>query len=523
MNLADRRVVIGATLAGAALRIAALIQMFEPGDRWLGDALVYKTITDGILAGKWIPDAWIWTPGYSLCAAPLAALIGAAPALLIVSLIAGATLPLIVFAIGKRLGDAPSGALAAILVAFSPECILASVHPLSDSLGTTLLSATALLALRSSNAKSHQAWSSFGAGCAGGLAILTRPEFLVAIPPIAVISLGLSVRRCHLLFAAGVLLVVAPYVIALHQASGTWQLSLKPAMNIIKQDVYTEEEDYGKARARWAGVLRSLQNENGETDPRKLANSASTSEYMRGDAVGNWRSHANLGVENLSKIKRVLAVLGVIGLLFFGPLRGRFLFASLALPILTMPFFVTPMGRFLLPALPTHAWGIAVLLLHGLRPLPNVRRAIGPTLVGVAVLAFAARGTFLSQKAASRYLWSIHLPEIEWAIAEGRLDDARRMLEPSLRRHPNDPDVRKSHSRILQVEGHQAFAAGDLQSAVQAFESAEQMTGPSPEIDFNLGVLLTRLGRSQEARVRLERAAKGSNPMIAARAREALK
>lgn len=523
MDLADRRVVAAATLAGAALRLAALVQMTESGDRWLGDSRVYKEITEGILAGRWIPDAWVWTPGYPLCAAPLAALIGSAPALILVSMISGAVLPLLVFGIGRSLGAARAGTLAAILLAFSPQSILASARPLSDSLGTTLLCWTALLALKSSGAKSKQGWCALLAGCTGGLAILTRPESVVAIPALAISALGLKVRRFHLLFAAGVLLVASPYVIALRQASGTWQLSLKPAMNIVKQRIYMEEEDYGLARGKWAEALRSFKNEQGEIDPRKLARSASTREYAaQGSAFQNWRGHVALGMKHLPAVERVLAGLGIAGLLVFGPLRGRFLFASLALPFLFAPFFVTPMGRFLLPVLPAHSWGISQLLARGLR-LPRARRTLATALVGIAALAFIARGAIVSQGEARRYLWSIRLPEIESALAEGRVDDARRILEPSLRRDPDLPDVRKSQSRILQVEGHQAFAAGNLQSALQAFESAERITGPSPEIDFNLGVTLTRLGRSQEARPRFERAARSSNPMIAARAREALK
>jgi Flp pilus assembly protein TadD len=114
------------------------------------------------------------------------------------------------------------------------------------------------------------------------------------------------------------------------------------------------------------------------------------------------------------------------------------------------------------------------------------------------------------------------MAESEVAITEGRLDDAQRILEPAIRGRGDDPDVRKMQARIEEARAHTAFAKGQTEEALRLFEKAESIGGPSDATDFNVGMILARTGRTEEARARLMRAAQSTNQEVAARARAGL-
>jgi hypothetical protein len=112
----------------------------------------------------------IYPPGYPLLMAP-AFLIDERAAYLVVPL-CGALAVWLTFALGKRLREAPAGAMAALLLSVSPTFLYQLVQPMSDVPATTAW----LLALYL--AQSATVTGAAGAGLAAGVGILIRPNLL---------------------------------------------------------------------------------------------------------------------------------------------------------------------------------------------------------------------------------------------------------------------------------------------------------------------------------------------------------
>ena len=136
-------------------------------------------------AGSMVP---VYPPGYPLLMAG-ARLIHAQWMFAVVPLAGAATLLAVIF-LARAIGRSDVGVAAAILLASSPAFLMSLVVPMSDMPATAAWAVATALALGHSpradqrgtpNAErsgiSH-AWSAIGAGAAGGLALLIRPNLL---------------------------------------------------------------------------------------------------------------------------------------------------------------------------------------------------------------------------------------------------------------------------------------------------------------------------------------------------------
>jgi hypothetical protein len=102
----------------------------------------------------------------------------------------------VTFLIGRRVDDAVTGAMAAVLLATSPILLYQSVQPMSDVPATALwLAALALL-----SGSENQDWRRIAAGICASAAVLTRPNVALIVLPLLAL---LRDRRAFLSFAVG--------------------------------------------------------------------------------------------------------------------------------------------------------------------------------------------------------------------------------------------------------------------------------------------------------------------------------
>ena len=137
--------------------------------------------------------------GLPLQFAAAARLLGwtAGPFLVLVAAALGAVA--LTYLVGRELGLAPSlAATGAALLAVNPIFIFTSLQPLSDTVATTWVLATAWSALR---ARFNRGWA-LAAGAAFALAVLVRPTNLLLGPAVALL-IGPDWRRLLLLVAGG--------------------------------------------------------------------------------------------------------------------------------------------------------------------------------------------------------------------------------------------------------------------------------------------------------------------------------
>ncbi len=362
------------------------------------------------------------------------------------------------------------------------------------------------------------------AGAAAGLGVLIRPETILAAALVPLATPISRARRALVLYAGAAAVVIAPYVIGLHAASGVWGLSLKPAMNITKQEIYTASPDYASSRRNWEERMQSFENDAGTLDPRRLAGAASPREYFASGAAWiAWIDHAWTGLRSLDGLGWGIAALSALGLFLPGPGRMRALFLALSAPFLAVPLFVVPLGRFLLPAFPAIAVGLARLAAFvgarwGARPAPRIAQLA--VLLSVGAAAFA---TIESFREARQSRWTHRVHEIESELGLGNVDRARALLATARPVSGSEEDVIVLRGRIEEVAGIVAFRERRLDQARALLLEAERITGPSPRIDFNLGVILVGLGAVAEGRARIERAAASDDPRASVPARAFLR
>ena len=191
-----------------------------------------------MLAGDWADAlAHHYHPLYAFLSAGAGLLLGDVVAgAVLVSVAAGVAAVAAVVALARRaLPGRPDIALAAALLAtVHSASLLLSSDVRSDGLHAALfvLCAAALLA-----ALEQGGWRWLAAGAAAGLAYLTRPEALFLVAPGLLAALATVPRRGvaaaargALGFALALALVAAPYVLAIHHLTGSWQISMKPSI-----------------------------------------------------------------------------------------------------------------------------------------------------------------------------------------------------------------------------------------------------------------------------------------------------
>jgi 4-amino-4-deoxy-L-arabinose transferase-like glycosyltransferase len=187
-------------------------------------------------------------PLFALMTAGVARLTGdVLSAALAVSITAGVLIVMGVHALSRlALPNRPDIAWAAALMAALHERTLLLTSDITSDglfLGLFLL---ALAMLFDAEQSRRFRWRMAAAGALAGMAYLTRPEgvFLLGVAALWLLLgvLRRSARRGQplprpaaylgglVLFLAGMLVMAGPYLLAMHELSGTWGLSLKPSM-----------------------------------------------------------------------------------------------------------------------------------------------------------------------------------------------------------------------------------------------------------------------------------------------------
>ena len=177
-----------------------------------------------------------------------------------ISLILGASLPFVVFLLGRKLYGFAAGAFAGLLAAVHPLLVALSVAVLSEStsLFLSLLGAFAVLRLLESNAKRH----AVVAGVCFGAAYLCRPEALIVVAclTLLVVAANRGQRKMAAWRAGQLLLVFAvfavPYVVILSIYAGQFRFEAKTQEAVA----YVQSRERGEdPRQFYFGISADLQ------------------------------------------------------------------------------------------------------------------------------------------------------------------------------------------------------------------------------------------------------------------------
>lgn len=451
---------------GSALRAVLFARMYEPPDIWLGDPLTYTEIQEGLRRFELIPDAWIWPPGYPLLALPLSLLVGTGLALAIVSFVAGTALPAVPLIAGKLTGMRFRGKLAALVIAVHPEAVLASARPASECPGVLLTMGT-VLALEIAGHTGRGKWA-VAAGVFGGFAALTRPELILCIVLLGLFALlGRRPLRIVAIFGATAAVLVLPYVVALHSASGHWALSLKLPYNVEKSTVYQQGSDFVDKRLRWEAFLEeNVLDEDGEIDPRRLAEVARVRRWvLHPEMPGFWAGNVVEGFVRDPWMVNVLWIAGIAGLALPGR-RGRreaALAAISATPLLAVPVLFTPVERYALVALPAFAWGAATTVERLRERLPS--NSLRGALVAIVAAAAITGGIVGSFQGARNSHWIGRSGEFHVAMGRRDFATAERLVLDALRVDPENPEIHEALAGLR-------FQQGNLPAAERALLDA---------------------------------------------------
>ncbi|MCA9753345.1 MAG: glycosyltransferase family 39 protein [Gemmatimonadetes bacterium] len=571
-----RRLGAGILFGGAALRIAIAIRTWLPPAEWTGDARTYLRIAEGLTLGELASPIWIWPPGYPLLGAAFRFLGGVGPGLVAVSLLAGIMLPALAWIAGRRAGHPTVGLVAAAVLAFHPEAVLAAARPLSESFALTATVGALVLGVEAF-ARRRPGLAAV-AGLLAGLAALARPEALGALLPLpflAVFRRRASIRETWI-FTAALALPLAPYVIALHDASGTWALTLKTHWNLRKFEVYQgAPDDYQDMRDAWGRAIDEMRDAQGDVDPRRVAAAADPRKFfLSGEALVHWFGHARASASRASPTGVIVTGLGLLGLALAVRNRPAARIATLsAVPFLAVPLFVHPVGRFALPALPAIAWGLGELAERARRFAPS------STAVPVAAVALAfTAGSIRSWTRAADEAWPVRREAIHAALTAGEWNQAEAGIERALRDRRRDPELQEMLATLRLGQGREpaaeaayrrsvelggsptalarflamrrrpaaadsalagyAPAANDFvywstaanvsmllgrpQEALDALDRAERAGAPLGEISYARGLALRALGRADESRRAFELAVAAGPETVRIRALDAL-
>ncbi len=214
---------------------------YDFGARRIAAGLGYSDdiVVNGI--SRWHP--WCHYPvGYSGFLGGVYKLFGSGQAVApLANAVVGATLAVLVYLLGRRFLDVRRAAVAALLVALSPELVTYTALLMTEPLASLGPFAAALAVLAFAGSRPL-----VGAGLGGallGLATLVRPQSLLAIPALALLypftdsTLSTALARTKLVLVAGAaaLVVVLPWTArncrvmdgcALVSTNGGWNLAI---------------------------------------------------------------------------------------------------------------------------------------------------------------------------------------------------------------------------------------------------------------------------------------------------------
>lgn len=473
------------------LRLHFLSRVHEPPDLWMPDGSSYLTIARGILRGQLSPEAWIFPPGYPLCGAALSFVGGAGAGLLASSFLGSVLLVAAATLLGRWAGLPRAGFVAALILACHPDLVLAGVVPLSEATFLALLVTAA--ALLESGLRPRRGFHAVAGGVLAGLAVLTRPEAILAVALLVVVAVAR--RRVAVAgFATAAAVVVLPYVVALHSASGVWALSLKPYVFVPLGEVHESAPSYVEGRIRWERFWEATLDDAGAPDPRRLVAATSLAErFSPAGLAGDWIRNVGHAAARLSPAAWLLWVGGVAGLARprIGAGRSRVLVGALAAPFLAAPFVQAPTGRFADATVPALAWGSGLLADRvsraAARRWPPVARRALPLGGIIAALALTAWPLVALAPVARDYHWMGRQVQVQVELGLGRPADAIRTAREGIRIDPGDP-------RFRNVLGYLLEKQGDLAAAEEAYRAAVRLGGQSTGLER----LLLESGRGEE-------------------------
>lgn len=476
-------------LVAAALRVLAWAGVHEPPDAWLGDAATYHAIAAGIMQGRLEPEAFVWTPGYPLVGILLSPLGGLGNGLVAASFLAGIGLPALVAWAGVGVGLPWVGFVAGLILAVLPTMVMAGVMPLSESVALALLAGTAVT-LQIARRR-RPVTLALLAGALGGLAVLVRTELALSIAGLAVVALFVGGRRMRRvgLFLGASAAVVLPWVLVFHAVVGTWGVSLKPQINVIRTDIYAMQTNTLDHRTQWERFLAKNLETDGALDPGKLARADVSSWLFRTATLKRWGGHLRMAaLERAKWWELTLWVLGVGGLLLPDPRRTRVVAAMTILPVLVVPVFVPYTGRHMLAAVPGLAWGAGLLVSRAILKGRDRRPALTNGLLVAPIVAATGAAAWWALSMPRDFHWGNRYHEIDYATASGDFERAKKIVRDGERRSPGD-------SRFPDMEGYVLSSEGDLEGAERCWREAVRLGG-SP---LNLAMALVVRGETEEA------------------------
>lgn len=215
---AFRRIVIGATVVGAAIRIAMLLTKWDQR-LLLNDSFWYSGMAQGLAKGQWF-EGFFDVSGAEH--APLTPLVLAPASFLprpefwqraTMTIVGIAALPLIAVA-GRKLAGRAVGAIAVGIAAVYPNVWMSDSLVMSETLAMALVSLAVIVGLRHRELVSTS--SAVVAGVVVGVAALARSELLVLAPVLALIGVRTLPRRVWMARAGalvgGTMLTILPWV-----------------------------------------------------------------------------------------------------------------------------------------------------------------------------------------------------------------------------------------------------------------------------------------------------------------------
>ena len=331
-----------------------------------GDAAVYAKIAWGIKNGHGL-HWWsvVWSPFYPFMVFLFSFVVGTLEtATQAVSLFLGSLMVVPFFFLAKKIFNYHSAYLGSLLVVFFPALVVISVVPLSEAtyaffLLINLLCGWLLISKRSKI-------SALLFGFFGGVCYLTRPEFLVAFASLLLVFIIIEIKRkvypkwhsfvLVLISLIGFLILALPYVNFMHSQTGHWILSGKTAHNILKHKSYFELLDSFEQRKAFAEVLAGL-TENGEVKGKVLLGEESMVSFISAPGFfGYYLWRAGMGVKNTNLFFLSFLLLSLFYIFSWkldkeGWGKRAFLLCAFS-PLLTIPIFFIPAGRFIEPYSP---------------------------------------------------------------------------------------------------------------------------------------------------------------------------
>ena len=227
-RLRDPRTALGVALAlGLAVRLLRVVEwpLIHP------DGPAYLALARSLLDGEWSAVlGGYYSPLYPITIAPLVAVgLPAELAARLVASIAGVLALPLLFHVARRIGGDTVGAATVLVAALHPALVKAAAQVQPETLAGLCLLAWGAVLMEARDLRRAAVAGMFAAA-----AYLARPEgiFLVVI---GIAWLGWRRRPVALaVYVLAAVVLMAPAVLALHERTGTWQISRREAALTVR-------------------------------------------------------------------------------------------------------------------------------------------------------------------------------------------------------------------------------------------------------------------------------------------------